>query len=56
VGKKALRTIIDSYKKKLKVGLMSYNISGVGGDTFITLNISFLILEDHIAQTHRLSV
>ena len=29
VGKKALKTIIDSYKKKLRVGLMSYNISGV---------------------------
>ena len=31
LGKKALRTIIDSYKKKLKVGLMSYNLSGVSG-------------------------
>jgi len=31
VGKKALRTIIDSYKKKLKVGLMSYNLSGISG-------------------------
>src|SRR5512139_48609 len=29
VGKKALRTIVDSYKKKLKVGLMSYNLSGL---------------------------
>ena len=29
VGKKELRTVIDSYKKKLKVGLMSYNISGL---------------------------
>jgi type IV pilus assembly protein PilY1 len=31
VGKKALRTIIDSYKNKLNVRLMSYNISGVSG-------------------------
>jgi len=31
LGKKALRTIIDSYKKKLKVGLMSYKLSGVSG-------------------------
>lgn len=31
MGKKELRTIIDSYKKKLKVGLMSYNLPGVSG-------------------------
>ena len=31
VGKKALRTIIDSYKNKMRIGLMSYNISGVSG-------------------------
>jgi type IV pilus assembly protein PilY1 len=29
VGKKALRNIIDSVKDKLRVGLMTYNISGV---------------------------
>jgi len=29
VGKKALRNIIDSLKDKLRVGLMTYNISGV---------------------------
>jgi len=28
-GKKALRTIIDSYKGKMRIGLMSYNISGL---------------------------
>jgi hypothetical protein len=31
LGKKALRTIVDSYKSKLRLGLMSYNISGVSG-------------------------
>jgi len=31
VGKKALRTIIDSYKNKMRIGLMSYNLSGVSG-------------------------
>lgn len=29
VGKNALRNIIDSLKDKLRVGLMTYNISGV---------------------------
>ena len=29
VGKKALRNIIDSLKDKLRVGLMTYNVSGV---------------------------
>ena len=29
VGKKALRTIIDSYKSKMRIGLMSYNLSGL---------------------------
>jgi len=29
VGKKALRTIINSYKDRMRIGLMSYNISGV---------------------------
>ena len=31
LGKKALRTIVDSYKSKLRLGLMSFNISGVSG-------------------------
>jgi type IV pilus assembly protein PilY1 len=31
VGKKALRTIINSYKDRMRMGLMSYSISGVGG-------------------------
>src|SRR4030042_6446329 len=31
LGKKALRTIVDSYNNKMRIGLMSYNISGVSG-------------------------
>jgi type IV pilus assembly protein PilY1 len=31
VGKKSLRTIITSYKDKMRIGLMSYNLSGVSG-------------------------
>src|SRR5512136_67477 len=29
-GKKALRTIVNSYRARMRIGLMSYKLSGVG--------------------------